>query len=119
MPFPPRSPRGHAIFHHGALFEPVFDGVGMVPIGYFMEFLEVLARLSHLVLGVMLSGHDILLIGSIHFLVVIVVRAGRDCDPSRAPLLPLFAALGDFLSALASGFGRCCPVTAKNYFPTA
>jgi hypothetical protein len=96
----------------------VFDGVRMGWTGRFKKFLEIVFWLSRLALEISLSGHDILLGGVIHFLVIVVVT-GSDCDPSGEPLLPLFAALGSFLGALACGFGRCCPTTVGDHFPIA
>jgi hypothetical protein len=75
-------------------------------------------QLPCLVLEVTLSDCDILLIGAACFLVVISI-VGSNCDPPGVPLLPLFAALGAFLSIFASGFGRCYPATVGGRFPNA
>jgi hypothetical protein len=83
---------GDEALHHGALFELVFDEVHMVRTSLFKKFLEVLIRLPRLALEVMLSNHDILLVGAIRFLIV-VIAAGSNCDPLGVPLLPPFCHL--------------------------
>jgi hypothetical protein len=109
------SSRGHKAFHHGALFELMFDGVHMVQIGYFEKFLKVLIRLSCLALDVVLSGSDLLLIGVIRFLVVIVA-AGSSSDPWGCCFCPLFAIFGTFLSVFACGFGRFPTAANRDHF---
>jgi hypothetical protein len=71
-----------------------------------------------LALEITLGGHDILLIGSVGFRVVIVAT-GHDCDPSGVLLFPLLATIRAFLSAFAGGFGWCCPAAAEDHFPIA
>jgi hypothetical protein len=83
---------GDEALHQGALFELVFDEVHMVRTGLFKKFLEVLIRLPRLALEVMLSNHDILLVGVVRFLIV-VIAAGSNCDPLGVPLLPPFCRL--------------------------
>jgi hypothetical protein len=90
----------------------VFDGVRMVQISRFEKFLEMVLRLSYMVLEVMLGSRDKLLIGAVRFLVV-VVAAGSDCDPSGVPLLPLLATLSTF----AGGFGWRFPGATEDHFP--
>jgi hypothetical protein len=57
------------------------------------------------------SGCDVLLVGVIHFLVIVI--AGCDCNPLRAPLLPIHAAHGVLLGALDGDGGW------HHYFPAA
>jgi hypothetical protein len=82
------SPRGHKVFHHGTLFELVFDGVRMVRTGHFKKFLKMVFQLPGLVPEVTLSGCDILLIGVVRFLVIVIVT-GSNYDPLGTPLFPL------------------------------
>jgi hypothetical protein len=96
----------------------VFGGVRMVGTGRFEKFLKMVFPLSRIMLQITLSRRDILLVRAARFSVVIIT-AGSDCDSSKAPLLPPFVALSAFLSAFASAFGRCCPVTMKDYFSMA
>jgi hypothetical protein len=42
------------------------------------------------------GGHDILLVGAVRFLVIVVVVTSCGCNPLRALLSPLLAALGIF-----------------------
>jgi hypothetical protein len=77
----------------------MFYMVHMVRIGRFKKFLEVFILLSCLVHEIMLSGHSMLLIGAICFLVVIVVAASN-CDLLGAPLFPLLLPLAPFLAPL-------------------
>jgi hypothetical protein len=67
----------------------MFDGVHMVRTGCLEEFLEAVFWLPRLALEAALSGCDTIIVGAVHFLVIIVV-AGSNCDPLRASLLPLF-----------------------------
>jgi hypothetical protein len=83
-----------------------------------MKFLEMVFRLSRLVLEIAIGGHDILLVGVVRFLVVIIA-AGCDCDPPRAPLLPLLASLSTFLHAFADGSRWRCLATAGDHLPVA
>jgi hypothetical protein len=87
----------------------VLEGVRMIWIGCFKKFLEVTVRLSHLALEIALGDHDMLLFKAVHFLVVIIIVAGSNCDPLGAPLLPFVAAFGASLSAFDGAFGRCPP----------
>jgi hypothetical protein len=77
----------------------------MIRAGHFEKFLEVIARLSRLVLEIMLDDCDLLLIGAISCLVIIVIASHSDHHPLGSPLLPLFATLGAFPSAFVVGFG--------------
>jgi hypothetical protein len=88
----------------------------MVWIGRFEKPLEVISRLPRLMLEIVLDGSDMFLVGAICFLVVIVVAAGSNCDLLGSLLLPLFAALGAFLSAFAGGFGRCPRLLPRTVF---
>jgi hypothetical protein len=71
-----------------------------------------------LTLEVALSGRDIILVGVVRFLVIVVV-AGRNCDPPGTLLSPLFATLGAFLSAFAGGFRWRHTVAIRGRFLTA
>jgi hypothetical protein len=82
--------------------------------GRFEKFLKMVFQLLRLVLEIALSGHDVLIIGVVHFLVV-VIATGSDCDPSGVSLLSHLAAL----SAFAGGFGRRCPAVTGDNFPIA
>jgi hypothetical protein len=75
------------------------------------EVSQSACSVARLVLGVALSGHDILIIRTICILVIIVVVAISNRDPLRALLLHLFAAFGNFLRAFAGSLGLgpdCC-----------
>jgi hypothetical protein len=109
-------PRGHKIFHDGAVLQLMFDGVRMVQTCHFEKLLKIVLRVPHLAFEVMLDGRDVLLIGVVRFLVIAVV-ADSDCDPSSGvPLLPLFVTIGTFPSALDGGFGRCYSAAASGHF---
>jgi hypothetical protein len=99
--------RGHEVFHYGALFELVFDRVRMVWIGHFEKFREVLIQLSRLVVGITLGGRDILLIGAVHFPVVLVITVGGNCDRWGCRFCPFFTSFGTFLGAFAGSLGWC------------
>jgi hypothetical protein len=71
-------------------------------------------QLLGLALKIALSGHDILLIRVVHFL-VFIDATGSDCNPLRAPLWPISTTLGAF----ADDFGRCCSAAAGDCFPIA
>jgi hypothetical protein len=71
------------------------------------KFLKMVLWLPRLAFDVTLSGRGILLIGLVSFLVIIVI-AGHNYNALGAPLLPLFAALGAFPSALNDDFGWVC-----------
>jgi hypothetical protein len=94
------NPRGHQVFHHGATFELVFDGVHVVQTSRFKKFLYMVFQLPRLVLEIVLSGRDMPLVEVVHFL-VIVVAVGSGCVPSGGggfchllpPLVPLLVAL--------------------------
>jgi hypothetical protein len=111
------APRGHVVFHHGALFELALDRVCMIWTSHFVKFLKVIVRLSRLVLEIVLGDRDILLIGAIYFHVIVII-AGSNRDLLGAPLLPpLFAIFGASLSTFARGFGWCPPAAAEDCFP--
>jgi hypothetical protein len=86
------NPRGHQVFHHGAAFELVFDGVHVVQTSRFKKFLYMVFQLPRLVLEIVLSGRDMPLVEVVHFL-VIVVAVGSGCVPLLPPLVPLLVAL--------------------------
>jgi hypothetical protein len=78
----------------------------MVQTSCFEKFLEVLVQLLRLAIEIVLSSHDILLIGVIHFLVVVVVIiAGGNSDPLGVPLLPFLLPLAPFLTPLPTALG--------------
>jgi hypothetical protein len=79
-------PRGHEVFHDGAIFEFVFDGVCMVWTDRFEKFWLPLL-VPCLVLEIAVGGCDLLLVGAL--------------------LLILLATLSAFLGAFTGGFGRC------------
>jgi hypothetical protein len=93
------SPRGLVVFHHGALFELVLDGVCMVWTGCFI-------LLSCLEPEIMLNDSNMLLIGAFRFLVI-----------GGAAFAP-FASLGTSLSAIVSGFGRCPQLLPGTVIPS-
>jgi hypothetical protein len=107
------SPRGHEIFYYDAFLELVLDRVHMVWTGRLEESLNVVCRLSCLALETVFSDCDVLLVEAVHFLVVVVIAAGSNCDPPGASLSPLFAALG----ALDGGIGGRRPTAAGDCFP--
>jgi hypothetical protein len=94
----------------------------VVQIVHFEKFLEMVLQLMRLVLQIALGGCDILLIGIASFLVVVVVAGSDDGDDNsdsnmpRVVLLPLFATLGAFPSALGGGFVRCCLTATSGCF---
>jgi hypothetical protein len=60
-----KSHHGHVVFHHGALFELMLDGVCMDWTGRFKKLPKVIVRLSCLVLEITLCGHNVLLVGAV------------------------------------------------------
>jgi hypothetical protein len=52
-------------------------------------------------------------------LLAIIIVTGSNCDPPRASLLPLLAALSALPGTLGGRFGRCGPVAAPSHFPIA
>jgi hypothetical protein len=110
------SHQGHEVFHYGALFELVFDGVRMVWICRFEKFFEVLARLSYLVLEVTLGGRYILL-RAVHFLVV-VVAAGSNFDPLGHCPPPLLQPLAPFLTSLPVALDGATQLLPGTIFPS-
>jgi hypothetical protein len=84
--------------------------------GRFERFLEIVFWLPRLELEIALGGRNILVVGAVHFL-IIIVTTGSDCDPSGVPLLPLLAALSAFLSAFVGGFGWRLPAATGDRFP--
>jgi hypothetical protein len=86
----------------------------MVRRGSFEKFLKMVFWLSRPALEIVLSGHDILLIGAVHFLIIIVSTGS---NPLGVPLLQLLATLSAFLNAFAGGFGWGYPTTAEDCFP--
>ncbi len=92
----------------------------MVGSGRLEKLIEVIGTLPRLALEVTLGGGNELLIGIVSLLVVVtLIIAGSNCDLLRAPLLPLFVALGTFLSTFAGCFGRCRLAAARVHFPIA
>jgi hypothetical protein len=93
----------------------VLDGVRIFQIGRLEVSLEVVYQRSCLVLEAAFGDPDILLVGAVLFLVVIII-AGRNRNPLRVPLSPLFAALH---GALDGKVGWPRSATAGDHFPAA
>jgi hypothetical protein len=110
------SPCGPKVFHHGAVFELVFDGVRVARTSCIQKFLEMVFQLPHLALVIMLSDRDMPLIRVIQFLVIIVI-AGTDCDPLGAPLLSHFATPAPFLSPLLVALDGTTQLLLGTIFP--
>jgi hypothetical protein len=97
------SPRGHVTLHHGTFFQLVPDEVHMVWAGSFRKHLEVISRLSPLVLEVVFSDGNELLIGIINLLLIVaLVTAGSDYDLLGSPLWSPLVAFSTPLCARAS-----------------
>jgi hypothetical protein len=61
----------------------------MIGAGRLEKLLEVIYRLSRLVLEVMLDGGNELIVGIVSLLVIVaLVAAGSDCDSLGSPLWP-------------------------------
>jgi hypothetical protein len=76
--------------------------------------------LPHLVLEVVLDGHDILLIGAVSFL-FIIVAAVSNCDPLMAPVLPLLPflpPLSPFLAPLQVALDGATRLLLWTIFPS-
>jgi hypothetical protein len=109
-----KSPRGHVVFHHGALFEVVPDDVHMIWEGHLEKLLEVIGRLPRLALEIALGGSDMFLIGVVLILaIVIIITACSNCDLLVMLLLPLLTAIGASLSAFADSLGWCPLATVR------
>jgi hypothetical protein len=101
-------------------------GVCVVQTSRFEESLEVVCRQPRMALGAMFSSHDVLCVGVVHFLIVIIVAADCNCNPSRETLSPLFAALGALLGNLVgdarwrrvADTGDRLPIARDNDEPT-
>jgi hypothetical protein len=91
----------------------------MVRVGLLEESLKVVCGWPRLVLDTAPDGRDVLLVGVVHFLVVVIVVAGRNCKPLRMPLSPLLAAFGIHLGALDGDAGWRRSATAGDRFPAA
>jgi hypothetical protein len=85
------SPRSHEIFRHAALLELVPNGVCIVQTGRLEEPLKVVYWWLSLAFEAAFRGHDVLLVGVMHFLVIVVIVAGNNYNQSRAPLSPMLA----------------------------
>jgi hypothetical protein len=59
----------------------------------------VVCRWSCLAFGNTFNSYDILLVRAVRFLIIVIIAVGGNCNPSRAPLSPPFAALGALLRA--------------------
>jgi hypothetical protein len=97
----------------------VLDGVRVVQTGLLKESLEVVCWRSRLALDSVPGDHDALLVGHIHFFVIVVTVAGRGCNPLRMPLSPLLAALGVLLCAFDGDGGLHRLAIARDRFPAA
>jgi hypothetical protein len=95
----------------------VFNGVCKVWTSCFEKFIEIVLRLSCLVLKITLGGCDIPFIEVISFLVIIVV--GLDSNPLGALLPPLLVALGILPDTLDSDAGWCHLAAAGDCFTAA
>jgi hypothetical protein len=76
---------------------------------------EVVYRQPRLTLDTVPGGRDALLVGVIHFLVIIVV-VGHGCNPLKASLLLLLAALGVLLGDLDDNDGWRHLAAARDRF---
>jgi hypothetical protein len=75
----------------------------MIGAGRLEKLLEVIYRLSRLVLEVMLDGGNELIVGIVSLLVIVaLVAAGSDCDSLGSPLWPPLVAFRALLCSLAS-----------------
>jgi hypothetical protein len=74
----------------------------MVRAGLLKDSLKVVCRQPRLALAFARGSCDILLVGTICFIVVIVVVVGRGCNPLWETLFHLLAALGILLGILGS-----------------
>jgi hypothetical protein len=82
----------------------MLDGVHMVWAGHLEKLLEVIGRLSRLVLKVTLSSVNMFLVRVIILLIVVtLVTISSNCDPLGMPLWPTLVAFGARLHA----FGDC------------
>jgi hypothetical protein len=123
---PSEIPRGHVVLHHGAFFQLVLDGVRMVGACHFEKFLEVIERLSCLVLEVTLGSSNELLVRIISLLVVVTLFVAASDYYSLGSLLwPPLIAFGAPPCILANRLewcpltttGGCLPVTLDENSP--
>jgi hypothetical protein len=113
------GPRGHEVFHHATVLEPMLDGVRVVHEGLLEESVKVVCQWPCLALDTTPGSHDVLHVRVVHFLIVVIVVAGRDCNPLGALLSPLLVALGALLCALIGNVGWRRSTAARDRFPTA
>jgi hypothetical protein len=84
----------------------------------FEKFLEVLIRLPCLaLLEVTLGGHHTLLVGAIHFLVVVVIT-GSNYDLSGVPFLPFLLHLVPFLAPFSVALDGGPQLVLGTIFPS-
>jgi hypothetical protein len=77
------GPRGHEFFHHAAVSELVLDGVCVVQTFLLKKSLKLVCQQLRLALDTVPDGPDTLLIEVVRFLVVVIIRASRGCNPLR------------------------------------
>jgi hypothetical protein len=114
---PGEGPRDNEIFHHATISKLVLDGVCVLQTCLLKESLKVVCRLSFLVLDTAPCGRDTLLTTVIRFLIIVVVIAGRGCNPLRTPLSSLPATLDILHCALDGDVGWCRSTVARDCFP--
>jgi hypothetical protein len=95
----------------------VLDGVCMVWIVYFMKLLEAIGRLSRLALEITLGGSDVFLVRAVHFLIIIVIIAGSNCDPLGRHFCPFLLSLALLIVPLLAALGGAPQLPPGSVFP--
>jgi hypothetical protein len=90
----------------------------MIRAGFLEKLLEVISRLSHLVLSVTLGGSNELIIRIVVLLVALtLIAASSNYDPLGSTLWPPLVAFSTPLCAFAGCFGWCPLATARDHLP--
>jgi hypothetical protein len=87
----------------------------MVWTGILKESLKVICQQLRMALDIAPDGRNTLFIGTLRFFFNVVV-VGCGCNPLRAPVSPLLAALG-VLAALDGDAGWHCLAVIGDHFP--
>jgi hypothetical protein len=93
----------------------------VLPVVSFFSFgiaIKVVCWWLHLALDTAASGHDILYVVAVSFLVVIVIVVNRGCNSLRVALSPLLVVLVVLLGALDGDAGWHCSAAINHCFPT-
>jgi hypothetical protein len=90
----------------------------MLRVGLLEESFKVVYPQSRLALDTTPDGHDVLLVRSVYFLIVVIIVVSRGCNPLRSPLSPLHATCGVLLHAIDGHVRWCCSASIGDCFPS-